>query len=97
MTQGALMAFENDHGLTADGVAGPAVWKALISRVLAGKRSTLRLHVRDRSARARRRRSTLWHNGKTVISGAAVNTGIASAPTATGTYPGVRAPAGRRR
>jgi lipoprotein-anchoring transpeptidase ErfK/SrfK len=31
-------------------------------------------------------RLTLWHSGHTVLS-TAVNTGIASAPTATGTYP----------
>ena len=31
MTQGALMVFETDHGLTADGLPGPAVWKALIN------------------------------------------------------------------
>ncbi|MGH9060063.1 MAG: peptidoglycan-binding protein, partial [Acidimicrobiales bacterium] len=36
VTRGALMAFENDHGLPADGVAGPVVWKSLISSVLAG-------------------------------------------------------------
>ena len=31
MTQGALMAFQNDHGLTTDGVAGPSVWKTLFA------------------------------------------------------------------
>ena len=37
MTKGALMAFENDHGMTADGVAGPAVWKALIDAAVTGQ------------------------------------------------------------
>ena len=40
VTRGALMAFENDHGMIADGVPGPLVWKALINAVLAGHRST---------------------------------------------------------
>jgi len=85
MTRGALMAFESDHGLTADGVAGPQVWKALISAVLAGRRSTsgytfVSVSVSGQSL-------TLWHNGHDVIGSTPVNTGIASAPTATGTYP----------
>ncbi len=40
MTKGAVMAFENDQGMTADGVAGPAVWKALFVAALAGHRSS---------------------------------------------------------
>jgi L,D-transpeptidase-like protein len=85
MMQGALMAFETDHGLTADGQPGPLLWKALINAVLAGKHSSsgysfVSVNVSSQSL-------TLWHSGKTVISGTAVNTGIASAPTATGTYP----------
>ena len=86
MMQGALMAFENDHDMTADGVAGPAVWKALISDVLAGKRSSFGytfVSVSEASPET----VEVWHNGKTPISGAAVNTGGASTPTATGTYP----------
>ncbi|MGI8507281.1 MAG: L,D-transpeptidase family protein [Solirubrobacteraceae bacterium] len=85
MTRGALMAFENDHGLLADGVAGPAVWKSLIGAVLSGHRSSsgytfVSVSVASQSL-------TLWHDGSDVITGTPVNTGIASAPTATGTYP----------
>ncbi|MGH2856817.1 MAG: L,D-transpeptidase family protein [Solirubrobacteraceae bacterium] len=85
MTRGAVMAFENDHGITADGVAGPQVWKSLIAAAVAGKGSTfgytfVSVSVADQ-------RLTLWHNGQTVIGSTPVNTGIASAPTATGTYP----------
>jgi hypothetical protein len=85
MMQGALMAFENDHGMTTDGIAGPAVWKALIGAIVAGKGSTFGytfVQVSEASESL-----TLWHSGKTVIGGTPVNTGIASAPTATGTYP----------
>jgi peptidoglycan hydrolase-like protein with peptidoglycan-binding domain len=85
MTQGALMAFENDHDMTTDGVAGPVVWRALINAVITGHRSTFGytfVSVSEASESL-----SLWHSGKTVISGTPVNTGIASAPTATGTYP----------
>jgi peptidoglycan hydrolase-like protein with peptidoglycan-binding domain len=85
VTRGALMAFENDHAITADGVAGPAVWRALIHAVVAGHRSAFGytfVSVSEGSPET----LNLWHNGKTVLS-TAVNTGIPEAPTATGTYP----------
>ncbi len=85
MMQGALMAFENDHGLTADGQPGPIVWKTLIQSVLDGKHSAFGYTFVDVSVASQS--LTLWHSGKTVIGGTPVNTGIPSAPTATGTYP----------
>jgi peptidoglycan hydrolase-like protein with peptidoglycan-binding domain len=85
VTRGALMAFENDHGIAADGIAGPAVWKALISAVISGHGSTFGYTFVSVSVASQS--LTLWHSGRTVISGTAVNTGIPSAPTATGTYP----------
>jgi hypothetical protein len=85
MMEGALMAFETDHGMTADGQPGPVVWKALINAVLTDKHSTFGYTFVDVSVASQS--LTLWHSGKTVISGTPVNTGIPSAPTATGTYP----------
>ncbi|MFL5823993.1 MAG: L,D-transpeptidase family protein [Solirubrobacteraceae bacterium] len=85
MTQGAVMAFENDHGLTTDGTAGPAVWKALISAALSGKKSSFG-YTFVMVSEATPESLTLWHNGKNEFS-VPVNTGIPSAPTATGTYP----------
>ncbi len=84
MTRGALMAFQNDTGLTADGVAGPDVWRALIKAVVNGQGS--RSGYTFVSVKESNQRLTLWHNGQTVLT-TPVNTGIASAPTATGTYP----------
>lgn len=84
MTRGALMAFENDHGLTADGVAGAAVWRALIDAVMTGHRSTFGYTFVSVSVASQQ--LNLWHNGRTELT-TPVNTGIASAPTATGTYP----------
>jgi peptidoglycan hydrolase-like protein with peptidoglycan-binding domain len=85
MTQGAIMRFEDDHGLTTDGTPGPAVWKALISAAVAGKPSTFGYNfvmVNEGSPET----LTMWHSGKTEFT-LPVNTGIPSAPTALGTYP----------
>jgi len=84
VTRGALMAFQNEHGLSTDGVAGPAVWRSLMAAVVAGKRSSFGYTYVSVSIAAQK--LVLWHSGHTVFS-APVNTGIASAPTATGTYP----------
>ena len=84
VTKGAIMAFENDHAMTADGTPGPAVWKALIQAVLAGHKSTFGYTFVSVSEGSPETQST-WHNGRTVESGP-VNTGIASAPTAQGLF-----------
>jgi hypothetical protein len=83
MTRGAVMAFENDHGLTADGQAGPQVWKALMGAVLTGHPSSFGYTFVTVDKQAQR--LNLWHNGHTVMT-APVNTGISQAPTASGTF-----------
>ncbi len=85
LTKGAVMAFENDHGFLDDGVAGPQVWRSLINAVIAGNRSSFGYTVVDVSEESSPESLNLWHNGKTVMT-AAVNTGIAAAPTAQGTF-----------
>jgi peptidoglycan hydrolase-like protein with peptidoglycan-binding domain len=85
MTRGAVMAFENDHGLTADGSAGASVWRALINAVDSGKGSTFGYTFVTVSQGSPETEQT-WHSGKTVVSGL-VNTGIPAAPTASGVYP----------
>ncbi len=84
MTKGALMAFEYDHALTTDGVPGVDVWRSLIAAVIEGKRSPVGYSYVSVSTTAQR--LSLWHSGHNVLT-TAVNTGIASAATATGTYP----------
>jgi peptidoglycan hydrolase-like protein with peptidoglycan-binding domain len=84
MTRGAVMAFENDRGMIADGVAGPAVWKALLAAAVSGHRSMFGytyVQVSEGSPES----INVWHSGKTVVTGP-VNTGIAQAPTAKGTF-----------
>ena len=85
MTRGAVMAFEDNEGLTTDGVAGPSVWKALISATIAHHVSSFGytfVYVSEGSPET----ENTWHNGRTVVSGL-VNTGISAAPTAQGVYP----------
>ncbi len=85
LMRGAIMAFENAHGMTADGFPSMAVLRALIRNELAGRRSPggyTYVFVTEKLPQT----LTLWHNGRVVLR-TAVNTGIASRPTDLGTYP----------
>jgi hypothetical protein len=85
VTEGAVMRFEDEHGLATDGVAGPQVWRALLRDDVAGRRygagySYVFVHETVPQS------LSLWHNGKVILTSPG-NTGIASAPTAQGTWP----------
>lgn len=85
ITRGALMKFEDENGLTVDGLPGAAVWHKLIENAIAGKRlrsgySYVYVH------RAVPQTLTLWHDGHTVLN-APANTGISGAETEAGTFP----------
>jgi hypothetical protein len=85
VTQGAVMRFELEHGLATDGVAGPQVWRALMHDDLTGNRSAdgySYVFVHETLPQS----LTLWHDGRVVLTSPG-NTGIASAPTAQGTWP----------
>ncbi len=84
LTKGAVMSFENSVGMTADGVPGPDVWKALIGAAIRGQHSSFGYTVVDVSEGSPES-LTLWHSGRTVMS-TPVNTGISQAPTAQGTF-----------
>ncbi len=93
MTKGAIMAFEANQGLisntyaspTTDGVATPAVWRALIKAVIAHQRSSFGYTFVSVSEGSPENETT-WHNGKVVVHGL-VNTGAAGNGTAQGTFP----------
>ncbi|MGA2928204.1 MAG: L,D-transpeptidase family protein [Solirubrobacteraceae bacterium] len=85
MTKGAVMAFENDEGLTPDGVPSAAVWHALIAAAVAGHRSTFGYTIAMVSE-SEPETIHVWHNGNIVATNL-VNTGIPGAATALGTYP----------
>ncbi len=84
MTKGAIMAFENAEGMTADGIPGPQVWNALITAAVAGHSNAFGYTFVQVSEGSPESQST-WHNGSTVVSGP-VNTGIPQAPTAQGVF-----------
>lgn len=83
MTRGALMAFQRDHGLTTDGLAGGSTWHALLAAAVGGHRITpdytYVMVSRDGQS------MSLWNDGRVVLR-TPVNTGIPEAPTAPGTY-----------
>jgi peptidoglycan hydrolase-like protein with peptidoglycan-binding domain len=85
MLRGAVMAFEADHHLPADGLPGRALWIALLETVAAH-----RLHKApyDYIEVSRSMPETLrvWQAGR-VIFRSLTNTGISSRPTAAGTFP----------
>ena len=68
LTKGAIMMFEDQHGMTADGIPGPQVWNALITAAVHGKSNTFGytfVYVSEGSPET----ESTWHNGKTVVSG----------------------------
>jgi hypothetical protein len=85
LVQGALMHFQHDNGLAVDGIPGPAVWRTLIHDVLTNthNRSGYSYVLVHRNVP---QTLVLYHGGKVVLT-ARVNTGVAGAPTALGTWP----------
>jgi peptidoglycan hydrolase-like protein with peptidoglycan-binding domain len=85
VTQGAVMRFQQEHGLATDGVPGPLVWRTLLRDDLAGRRSSAGysyVFVHETIPQS----LSLWHNGRVILTSPG-NTGIAQAPTAPGTWP----------
>jgi hypothetical protein len=85
ITRGAVMMFEDEHGLAGDALPGPRVWHALLADALAGKRrsegySYVYVH------RELPQSLNLWHDGETILSSPG-NTGVPAAPTQLGTFP----------
>jgi L,D-transpeptidase catalytic domain len=85
ITRGAVMMFQDTHGLDVDALPGPIVWRALLKDAIAGKRRTdgySYVYVHSSLPQS----LTLWHNGSTVLSSPG-NTGVPAAPTQLGTFP----------
>jgi peptidoglycan hydrolase-like protein with peptidoglycan-binding domain len=82
---GAIRAFENQHGLTMDGEAGPAVWADVLKDLASGHQNASG-YTYALASKHEPESLTIWHDGRQVLSTEA-NTGIPSAPTADGTFP----------
>jgi hypothetical protein len=85
VTRGAVMMFEQEHGLAVDAIAGPHVWRSLLADSVSGRHhdggySYVFVH------RNVPQRLTLWHNGRVVLTSPG-NTGVPAAPTQLGTWP----------
>jgi peptidoglycan hydrolase-like protein with peptidoglycan-binding domain len=83
--QGAVMAFEQQHGLKVDGKTGSEVWDALLTAVAAHdvNKSGYTYAI---ASEGKPEKLTVWHDGKRVLQSVA-NTGGAASPTTIGTSP----------
>jgi peptidoglycan hydrolase-like protein with peptidoglycan-binding domain len=85
MDQGAVMAFQSDHGMKMDGIAGPQVWSALVAAV-AGRVMDKNAYDYLVASEALPETLTVYRDGQQIYSTKA-NTGVAGAVTAKGTFP----------
>jgi peptidoglycan hydrolase-like protein with peptidoglycan-binding domain len=85
ITTGAVMNFENQNGLKTDGIAGPQVWTDLLADVQSGKGDANPWNY-VLVSQSLPESATVYSNGAAVYS-TPVNTGVAGAPTANGTFP----------
>jgi lipoprotein-anchoring transpeptidase ErfK/SrfK len=85
LDNGAVRAFENDNGLTMDGIAGPSVWSSLLTAVAENK---MNKNGYTYSLVNQQEPETLhvYHDGK-LIEDTPVNTGVPGAGTQDGTFP----------
>ena len=85
LDEGAITAFESDHGMPLDGTAGPRLWAALLRASENGARNTHGYSYAIANY-AIPETLTIWHDGRQVFSSFA-NLGISAAPTPAGTFP----------
>jgi hypothetical protein len=85
ITRGAVMMFQDRHGLDVDAIPGAMVWHALLADAIAGKhRDDGYSYVYVHSSVPQS--LTLWHDGQTVLTSPG-NTGVPAAPTQLGSFP----------
>ncbi len=85
VTQGAVMAFEADHRLGIDGVAGATFWHVLLDAV-AQRVATTRAYTWVVISETTPQTLYVWRAGRVVYQ-SLTNTGVAAAPTELGTWP----------
>ncbi len=83
--EGAVRAFQYDHGLLMTGQMTGAAWTDLL-RAAAKDQRNKHGYTYAWASKTGTERLKVWHNGRVVLDSVA-NTGIPAAPTADGTYP----------
>jgi hypothetical protein len=86
VTNGAVMAFESQHQLPTDGMAGPQVWEALLQAATAGQTDTYGHYDFVEVSTSIPEHVDVWRDGAVVYTSPA-NSGIEAAPTEFGTWP----------
>ena len=86
ITTGAVMAFESQHDLAPDGVAGPQVWQMLLAAAAANQTDTDPNYDWADVSTTVPESVTVWRNGAPIYTTPA-NTGVEGASTAVGTWP----------
>ena len=85
IVQGAVMAFEADHGLTTDGMVDNEVWADLL-RAAVHRQADHQPYDYIEVSEASPETLSVWRAGRIVYT-SPCNTGIAARPTAFGTFP----------
>jgi peptidoglycan hydrolase-like protein with peptidoglycan-binding domain len=86
ITKAAVMTFENQNGLTVDGLAGPGVWSTLLADVAADKIDSAP-YTYVLVSKVLPENLTLYNDGAPQYTNIPVNTGAPGADTTDGTYP----------
>jgi len=86
ITKAAVMTFENQNGLTVDGLAGPEVWTTLLADVAAAKDDPAP-YTYVLVSKVLPENLTLYNDGAPQYTNIPVNTGAPGADTTDGTYP----------
>jgi hypothetical protein len=86
ITKAAVEMFENQNGLTVDGLAGPKVWSTLLADVASNKVDSAP-YTYVLVSKTLPENLTLYNNGVAQYTGVPVNTGAPGADTLDGTYP----------
>jgi peptidoglycan hydrolase-like protein with peptidoglycan-binding domain len=85
ITKAAVETFENQNGLTVDGLAGPQVWSTLIADATANKVDPAP-YTYVLVSKVQPENLTLYNNGVAQYSNVPVNTGAPGADTQDGTF-----------
>ena len=85
IVKGAVMALESHYNMKTDGQAGPAVWQQLLTDAAAGTVNPAPYNY-VLVSKALPQTTTVYSDGAAVYSTRA-NTGVAAAPTDSGTFP----------